>query len=511
MRARVLAALALAAALGAVGRADDRPLDRAELDRRAVKAAYDAALLGTEIFNKGKHEECFRLYQGALMALQPLLDHRPKLAATVKDKLDKARGLRAADGAFVLREALDEIQNEIAPNPGAAGKKSLWDRLGGEKAVRAVVHDFVLAAAEEPKVNFFRDGKYKPDAKAVAQLEQYLVELVSAVSGGPLKYTGRDMKTSHAGMKITDAEFDAIAGVLVATLKKFNVPQAEADELLKAVASTRKDIVEGAAPTPVGKKSLWDRLGGEKAVRAVVHDFVGAAATDPKVDFLRGGKYKLDAKGVEQLEQHLVELVSAVGGGPLKYTGRDMKTAHAGMKITDAEFGALAGHLVATLKKFNVPQAEIDELVKIVAGTKPDIVEGKGADPKEPAAKKALWDRLGGEKAVRAVVKDFVAAAATDPKVDFLRGGKYKLDAKGVETLEQQLVELVSAVSGGPLKYTGRDMKTAHAGMKITDAEFGALAGHLVATLKKYNVPQAEIDELVKIVASTKGDIVEEK
>ncbi|MBA4065776.1 MAG: hypothetical protein C0501_19070 [Isosphaera sp.] len=137
-------------------------------------------------------------------------------------------------------------------------------------------------------------------------------------------------------------------------------------------------VVPGAPahpmPGPDGKKSLWDRLGGEKAVRAVVHDFVGAAATDPKVNFFRDGKYKLDAKGVERLEQLLVEFVSAAAGGPLKYTGRDMKTSHTGMKITDAEFGALAGHLVATLKKFNVPQAEIDELVKAVAGTKGDIV-----------------------------------------------------------------------------------------------------------------------------------------
>jgi hemoglobin len=52
-----------------------------------------------------------------------------------------------------------------------------------------------------------------------------------------------------------------------------------------------------------------------------------------------------------------------------------MKEAHKGMKITDAEFDALADVLVATLKKNKVPQTEIDELVKIVASTKPDIVE----------------------------------------------------------------------------------------------------------------------------------------
>ncbi len=371
MRTRLLLALVLFGSVAALAAADDKPLDRAEIDKRVVASVYEAAVAGTDLFNKGNHEGCFRLYQGTLASVVPLLDHRPKLQASVKAMVAKAATERAVDGAFTLREALDAIQNDIAP-----GKKTLWDRLGGEKAVRAVVHDFVLAAAEDKKVNFFRDGKYKLDGKGVEKLEQLLVELVSATTGGPLKYTGRDMKASHKGMAITDAEFDALAGHLIATLKKFKVPQAEIDELVKIVASTRGDIVE-KAPMPTAKKPLWDRLGGEKAVKAVVHDFVVAAAGDPKVNFLRDGKYKLDAAGVEKLEKLLVELVSATTGGPLKYTGRDMKESHKGMAITEAEFNALAGHLIATLKKFKVPQAEIDELVAIVASTKGDIVEKK--------------------------------------------------------------------------------------------------------------------------------------
>ena len=112
-------------------------------------------------------------------------------------------------------------------------------------------------------------------------------------------------------------------------------------------------------------------------MRRTVYIHAMVAAPDPKVNFFRDGKYKLDAKGVEKLEQLLVELVSAVSGGPLKYTGRDMKSTHSGMKITEDEFNALAGHLVATLKKYKVPQAEIDELVGIIAGTAKDIVEVK--------------------------------------------------------------------------------------------------------------------------------------
>ena len=250
MRGRILGALVLLVAVVAVSRADDRPLDRTELDKRVVKAVYEAALKGTDIFNKGKHEECLRYYEGVLLGIQPMLDHRPKLMDSVKGKMDKAKGLKTADAAFALREALDDIQNEIAPGKAEVGKgdtktMSLWDRLGGEKAVRGVVKDFVAAASEDKKVNITRDGKFKLDSKGVEQIENLLVELISETTGGPLKYTGkRTMKEVHAGMKITDEEFDALMALLQKTLEKHKVEKREADDLMKIVNSTRAVIVE---------------------------------------------------------------------------------------------------------------------------------------------------------------------------------------------------------------------------------------------------------------------------
>jgi hemoglobin len=248
MRARIVLAMLVLAAAAGLTPAQDKPLDRADLDKRIVLTVYESARLGTDIFNKGGHAECFRLYQGTVMAVHPLLDHRPKLQASVKGHLDKAAKMDAAKGAFELRAALDEIQNEIAPPKGGTDpkdtKKTLWERLGGEKAVRVVVHDVVLAAAEDKAVNFFRDGKVKLDAKGVAHLEQMLVEQISEATGGPLKYTGRSMKEVHKGMGITDKEFDALGAILVSVLKKHKVAQADIDELVKIVESTRADIVE---------------------------------------------------------------------------------------------------------------------------------------------------------------------------------------------------------------------------------------------------------------------------
>jgi hemoglobin len=353
----------------ATGWADDKPVDRAELDRRAYKVAYNTALTGTAVFNGGDEKGCLKLYEGALPALSELLDHRPDLVKMIAAQMADADKLHTPkDKAFALRKALDAVMEQTG---GKAMKKPLWERLGGEPAVRAVIHDFVLAAAPDPKVNFFRGGQFKLDDKGVAQLEQYLVELVSATTGGPLKYTGRDMKKAHAGMKITDDEFDALAGHLIATLKKYKVPQAEMDELVGIVASTRGDIVEAK------KKPLWDRLGGEAGVRAVVQEFLTSAAKDPKANIDRNGNYPLTKERAERVEKLLIEQLSSLTGGGAKYTGRDMKNTHAGMKITEDEFNAAAGHLIAALKKYKVPQAEIDELVGIVAGTAKDIIEVK--------------------------------------------------------------------------------------------------------------------------------------
>lgn len=257
MRSRVLAAAVLFASVGAAAGADEKStLDRADLDRRVVKVVYDAALQGTKVWNAGKHDECFGLYQGALMALQPMLDHRPKLASSVKEKLDKARAMKAVEGAFVLREALDDIQNEIAPggktdtktDPKADPKKpttTLWERLGGETGVTKVVTDVLAVAIEDPKVNFLRSGKYKLDAKGITDLKAKMVEMISEATGGPLKYKGKDMKTAHAGMKITADEFDALEEIVQAQLKKNKVADADIAEVMKIIGGTRKEIVEG--------------------------------------------------------------------------------------------------------------------------------------------------------------------------------------------------------------------------------------------------------------------------
>lgn len=120
------------------------------------------------------------------------------------------------------------------------------------------------------------------------------------------------------------------------------------------------------------EKSLYDRLGGYNAIAAVTDDFVGRLVTDPQLARFFTG-HSTDSK--KRIRQHVVDQLCAATGGPCVYTGRDMKTTHAGLGITEADWTASVKHLVATLDKFKVPQKEKDELLAAVSGLKKDIVE----------------------------------------------------------------------------------------------------------------------------------------
>jgi hemoglobin len=134
--------------------------------------------------------------------------------------------------------------------------------------------------------------------------------------------------------------------------------------LVTAVAAA---TATGAAAQMM-QKSLYERLGGTPAIVAVVDDFVGNVAADRRIN-------KFFARtDIPRLKYMLVQQICQGTGGPCIYTGRDMKTAHAGLGIGGRHFGALVQDLGKTLNKFRVPAREQKELVAVLAPMRKDIV-----------------------------------------------------------------------------------------------------------------------------------------
>ena len=140
----------------------------------------------------------------------------------------------------------------------ATDKKPLYDRLGGDAGVTAIVDDYVTRVLADPRVNWQRTGithgglsihreesvAWDPNSENVKKLKLHLSQFFGLATGGPSTYTGKDISASHANMHITNPEFDASVGDLKATLDKLQIANQEQKELLSIVESTREQIVE---------------------------------------------------------------------------------------------------------------------------------------------------------------------------------------------------------------------------------------------------------------------------
>lgn len=128
-----------------------------------------------------------------------------------------------------------------APAVPAPAPKSLYERLGGYDAIAAVVSDFADRLVADPKLSRSFGGF---SADRLRQFKEFNTQLICQATGGPCRYLGRDMTTTHKGSRVTAEEFDIVAGHLVESLDKFGVKDPEKTELLTIVGSLRPQIVE---------------------------------------------------------------------------------------------------------------------------------------------------------------------------------------------------------------------------------------------------------------------------
>lgn len=141
-----------------------------------------------------------------------------------------------------------------------------------------------------------------------------------------------------------------------------------------ALSLSLATLLSASAQDGMMKKSLYERLGGYNAIAAVVDDFVGRLVADKQFERFFAG-HSTDSK--KRIRQHIVDQFCAAAGGPCVYTGRTMKDSHVGLNISEADWDGAAKHLVATLDKFKVPEAEKKDLLAFVGSLKNDIVEKK--------------------------------------------------------------------------------------------------------------------------------------
>lgn len=171
-------------------------------------------------------------------------------------------GSREADQRASQRMAKEkQLAEGDGPADGGRGpelvqRKTLYERLGAEAGIVAIVEDLTPRVLQDPRVNWQRKGiqrgglfskgkdvLWSPTQESVAKLKKHMAQFLALAAGGPARYEGKQMVNAHAGMRITNAEFDAVVGDFKATLDHLKIPDAEQKELLAIVESTRPQIV----------------------------------------------------------------------------------------------------------------------------------------------------------------------------------------------------------------------------------------------------------------------------
>ena len=123
----------------------------------------------------------------------------------------------------------------------SSAARSLYKRLGGYDAIAVVTDDFLGRLAADKQMSRFFVGV---SADSLRKLRQHVVDQLCEASGGPCYYFGRSMKTVHAGLGITESDWQITVKHLTATMDKFKVPDKERNEILTLFASLKSDIVE---------------------------------------------------------------------------------------------------------------------------------------------------------------------------------------------------------------------------------------------------------------------------
>lgn len=287
---------------------------------------------------------------------------------------------------------------------------TLYDRLGGQAGVSAVIDDFLAKVLADPEVN----GYFLNEGANYTRLRTCLIKQVSAAAGAPgITYPQgdepddadgcRNMKKSHEGLGISQAEFDALAGNLVAAMTAKGVAEADRTAVVGAVMPLSTDIIEDAD----NDATIYQRMGRRPNIENIIEKFVAKVVANTEINGFFAG---VTGDGEARLKVCLVRQLCGATGGPCLYGSettnpyevgvaddnqcRDMLASHqnleaGGSKIDINDFNALVADLSAALDDGGVDAADKTVILSVLGGLCNDIVHaperGSGCQPSPTA------------------------------------------------------------------------------------------------------------------------------
>lgn len=300
---------------------------------------------------------------------------RADLAPTPRTQLRAGRPEIAVQAA-----RQDEVHEPTAPE--VEDEEPLFDRLGGDAAVRAAVDSFYEKVLGDRRIAHHFEGIN------IGRLKAHQRAFITAVTGGPQgEYADLDaaverLAAAHARLEITRSDFNIVVGHLAVTLTELGVQAGVIEQLTPRVLALRDVIVNVAEVHPFRENDEMEtRMSDNGSRTQTIYDMVGDDGVRAAVDLfykkvLGDGRINGYFEGISmsRLKAHQRAFITAVVGGPNAYAGRSMHEAHRHLKITNAAFEIVVEHLVATLTELSIPDDKINGVAPHVLDLRDDIV-----------------------------------------------------------------------------------------------------------------------------------------
>lgn len=352
--------------------------DNAQVDQAIYASLREVINQGADLFNiNADHAGCYRIYEGALISVKPLLGHHPDLQKAIDEGIADASKLpKVADRAFALRKVLDAIRTKvkmtaaapISTPPPPLAKSSLWDRLDGKGKFPTLVEEFVAELATDPRIDFDRTGKMNIDFDKV---KRDVLAFIGAKAGAEMKSPSTSFTDALSADHLRDFELNLAITAFKEKLKRAGINTADSNALLKALEIVHRPItVAPMAPVlRVERKeepkvvTLWEQLRGQERIPAVVDGFVAEVATDPRIDFDRTGKMTID---FDKVKLAVLAYISKKAGASVASAADSFKDALGAGHLREFEFSLAMAAFKEKLKAAGIENADADTLLKVI-------------------------------------------------------------------------------------------------------------------------------------------------
>ncbi|KAF4651101.1 hypothetical protein FOL47_000669, partial [Perkinsus chesapeaki] len=417
-----------------------------------------------------------------------------KFRHLIEDAAAKTRQAGEGDGAGGLRA------KEKVDDP----KQSIFERLGGDLNLETTIELVYEKAVRDPRTR----AHFEKNQKKMDSIKAKMCAFLTGFFGGPKTYDEENIQPVHYHMNITDYHFDAVLEMFQQVFNELDIhPNAITDGLAE-LGRCRKLITTGCTVRmEVAKKN--EEMGTDMMFIKVgygegLEDFIKRLFDLSKVD--RRLKKFFQGKDLHRIRTSLRAYLTERFGGPKQYKGRDLEEIHRGLGLDDFYFDCFLMNAEKALHGLGVDEEIIAEVLITLEFARPKVLNRKGDQLTDfkLVDGMTIFERIGGDMNLEAVVETMYSGALLDPRIKFF----FDLPKDRVEQIKERMCSFLSMITGAPeVHYDVKVLKEIHRSINITDYHFDALMENMKVACELMEIENTAKMDFLECASRVRGII----